>query len=111
MDHLAVVFWPRGASGALLGIPIPLQAGGFPRPILSRHAGEPPLFALTDFFAGGVRPALLLDAHPAILRLTLLTLPRAQVGDDGNTIEGRWDVARDGASCEHDFDLTYVGVR
>jgi hypothetical protein len=28
--------------------------------------------------------------------------------DDGTTIEGRWEIAHDGSTWEHDFDLTYV---
>ncbi|MGH2617267.1 MAG: hypothetical protein ACRDJC_18700 [Thermomicrobiales bacterium] len=31
--------------------------------------------------------------------------------DDGKTIAGRWEIAHDGATWEHDFDLTYVRVR
>ena len=27
--------------------------------------------------------------------------------DDGQTIEGGWEIAHDGATWEHDFDLTY----
>jgi len=27
--------------------------------------------------------------------------------DDGQTIEGAWEIAHDGATWEHDFDLTY----
>jgi hypothetical protein len=30
--------------------------------------------------------------------------------DDGTTIVGRWEIAHDGATWEHDFDLTYVRV-
>ena len=30
--------------------------------------------------------------------------------DDGTTIVGRWETAHDGATWEHDFDLTYVRV-
>jgi hypothetical protein len=30
--------------------------------------------------------------------------------DDGTTIEGRWEIAHDGSTWEHDFDLTYVRV-
>jgi hypothetical protein len=30
---------------------------------------------------------------------------------DGRTIEGRWEIAHDGATWEHDFDLTYVRIR
>ena len=32
------------------------------------------------------------------------------LSDDGRTIEGRWEIARDGSSWEHDFDLTYRKV-
>lgn len=28
-------------------------------------------------------------------------------GDDGNSIEGRWEIAHDHTTWEHDFDLTY----
>jgi hypothetical protein len=31
--------------------------------------------------------------------------------DDGTTIVGRWEIAHDGSTWEHDFDLTYVRVR
>jgi hypothetical protein len=31
--------------------------------------------------------------------------------DDGKTIVGRWEIAHDGSTWEHDFDLTYVRVR
>src|SRR5918993_347618 len=30
--------------------------------------------------------------------------------DDGTTIAGRWEIAHDGSTWEHDFDLTYVRV-
>jgi hypothetical protein len=30
--------------------------------------------------------------------------------DDGATIVGRWEIAHDGSTWEHDFDLTYVRV-
>ena len=30
--------------------------------------------------------------------------------DDGTAIVGRWEIAHDGATWEHDFDLTYVRV-
>ena len=30
--------------------------------------------------------------------------------DDGKTIVGCWEVAHDGSTWEHDFDLTYVRV-
>jgi hypothetical protein len=30
---------------------------------------------------------------------------------DGTAIAGRWELARDGATWEHDFDLTYLRVR
>jgi hypothetical protein len=28
--------------------------------------------------------------------------------DDGNTIVGAWEICHDGATWEHDFDLTYI---
>jgi hypothetical protein len=31
--------------------------------------------------------------------------------DDGRTIAGRWEIAHDGTTWEHDFDLTYLRVR
>ena len=31
-------------------------------------------------------------------------------GDDGNTIDGRWESSSDGSSWELDFDLTYARV-
>ena len=31
--------------------------------------------------------------------------------EDGQTIAGRWEIAPDGATWEHDFDLTYARVR
>ena len=30
--------------------------------------------------------------------------------DDGQTIAGDWEIAHDGSTWEHDFDLTYVRV-
>ena len=30
--------------------------------------------------------------------------------DDGNTIEGRWEICHDGSTWEHDFDLVYRRV-
>jgi hypothetical protein len=30
--------------------------------------------------------------------------------DDGRTIVGRWEIAHDGSTWEHDFDLTHVRV-
>jgi hypothetical protein len=30
--------------------------------------------------------------------------------DDGRSIVGRWEIAHDGSTWEHDFDLTYVRV-
>jgi hypothetical protein len=30
--------------------------------------------------------------------------------DDGDTIEGRWEISHDGSSWEHDFDLTYTRI-
>jgi hypothetical protein len=32
---------------------------------------------------------------------------RAEISDDGKTISGRWEKARDGSNWEVDFDLTY----
>ena len=29
-------------------------------------------------------------------------------GDDGRTIQGRWEISHDGSTWEHDFDLRYV---
>jgi hypothetical protein len=34
-----------------------------------------------------------------------------RVGDDGNTIQGRWETSDDGSRWEHDFDLTYTKVK
>jgi hypothetical protein len=31
--------------------------------------------------------------------------------DDGTAIVGHWEIAHDGSTWEHDFDLTYVRVR
>jgi len=31
-------------------------------------------------------------------------------GDDGRTIQGRWELAYDGSTWEHDFDLVYTRV-
>jgi hypothetical protein len=31
--------------------------------------------------------------------------------DDGTTIVGHWEIAHDGSTWEHDFDLTYVRLR
>jgi hypothetical protein len=66
----------------VLDIPVPLQTGLLPIAVFRRHPDQPPLFALADLFARGVRPALLLGAHPQIPRLPDLTLPRALVRDD-----------------------------
>jgi uncharacterized protein DUF1579 len=30
-----------------------------------------------------------------------------EFGEDGNSIEGRWEIAHDHTTWEHDFDLTY----
>jgi hypothetical protein len=30
--------------------------------------------------------------------------------DDGKTIPGAWEVCHDGATWEHDFDLTYTKI-
>jgi hypothetical protein len=30
--------------------------------------------------------------------------------DDGETIDGRWEISNDGSNWEHDFDLTYTKV-
>jgi hypothetical protein len=32
-------------------------------------------------------------------------------GDDGRTITGFWEIAHDGGTWEHDFDLTYTKVK
>jgi hypothetical protein len=32
------------------------------------------------------------------------------ISEDGNTIEGRWEIAEDGENFETDFDLTYTKV-
>jgi len=34
----------------------------------------------------------------------------AKISDDGNTIEGRWEAAKDGTNWETDFDLTFRRV-
>lgn len=34
-----------------------------------------------------------------------------RLGDDGATIAGAWEIARDGSSWEHDLDLVYTRVR
>ena len=34
----------------------------------------------------------------------------ATISDDGNTIVGRWEAAKDGSNWETDFDLTYTRV-
>ena len=34
----------------------------------------------------------------------------AKISDDGNRIEGRWEVAKDGSNWETDFDLVYTRV-
>jgi hypothetical protein len=31
-------------------------------------------------------------------------------GDDGRVITGSWEICHDGATWEHDFDLTYAKV-
>jgi hypothetical protein len=44
---------------------------------------------------------------------TPLSFAQRYVGtfsDDGSVIDGRWEIARDGASWELDFGLTYVRV-
>jgi hypothetical protein len=35
---------------------------------------------------------------------------RGTFSDDGTKIVGRWEIAHDGSTWEHDFDLTYVRV-
>jgi hypothetical protein len=35
----------------------------------------------------------------------------ATIGDDGNTIAGRWEMAEDGSDWRTDFDLTYRRVK
>jgi hypothetical protein len=32
------------------------------------------------------------------------------LSDDGETIEGAWDISHDGSSWEHDFDITFTKV-
>jgi hypothetical protein len=32
------------------------------------------------------------------------------LSDDGRTIRGRWELAHDGSTWEHDFDLVYTRV-
>ena len=34
----------------------------------------------------------------------------ARISEDGNTIEGRWEAAKDGANWEIDFDLAFTRV-
>jgi hypothetical protein len=41
------------------------------------------------------------DGEPFSQRFT------ATISDDGNTIEGRWEAAKDGTNWETDFDLVY----
>jgi hypothetical protein len=36
---------------------------------------------------------------------------RGRISDDGDTIEGRWEAAKDGTNWETDFDLTFRRVR
>jgi hypothetical protein len=33
------------------------------------------------------------------------------IGDDGNTVSGRWEASRDGSNWETDFDVTYSRTR
>ena len=35
---------------------------------------------------------------------------RAAVIDDGDTIEGRWEISMDGSTWGRDFELTYTRV-
>jgi hypothetical protein len=44
------------------------------------------------------------DGEPFSQRFT------AKISDDGNTIEGRWEAAKDGANWETDFDLIFRRV-
>jgi hypothetical protein len=44
------------------------------------------------------------DGEPFSQRFT------ATISDDGNTIEGRWEAAKDGTNWETDFDLVYRRV-
>jgi hypothetical protein len=45
------------------------------------------------------------DGEPFSQRYT------AKISDDGNTIEGRWEAAKDGSNWETDFDLVFTRVR
>jgi hypothetical protein len=45
------------------------------------------------------------DGEPFSQRYT------AKISDDGNTIEGRWEAAKDGTNWETDFDLVFTRVR
>ena len=43
-----------------------------------------------------------------------LDFPQRYAGslsEDGNTISGAWEICHDGATWEHDFDLTYTRLR
>jgi hypothetical protein len=44
------------------------------------------------------------DGEPFSQRFT------ATISEDGNTIEGRWEAAKDGTNWETDFDLKYTRV-
>jgi len=44
------------------------------------------------------------DGEPFSQRFT------AKISDDGNTIEGRWEAAKDGTNWETDFDLVFTRV-
>jgi hypothetical protein len=33
-----------------------------------------------------------------------------EIADDGQTIQGRWEIAHDRTTYEHDFDLHYARV-
>jgi hypothetical protein len=45
------------------------------------------------------------DGEPFSQRFT------ATISEDGNTIEGRWEAAKDGTNWETDFDLIFHRVR
>ena len=51
---------------------------------------------------GGGEWKLWRDGEPFSQRFT------ATISDDGSTIEGRWEAAKDGTNWETDFDLIYT---
>jgi hypothetical protein len=53
---------------------------------------------------GGGEWKLWRDGEPFSQRFT------ATISEDGNTIEGRWEAAKDGSSWETDFDLVFRRV-